>query len=79
VYSGRSLLAVKKETEKKGRGKDGRKEGKSRGAIRTCIYSERLLDGARQGEREIKRREKDSTGHFPRVTVIHFGLYCVNQ
>ena len=30
-----------------------RKE-KSRSAFRMCIHSEHLLDGARQGEREIK-------------------------
>ena len=34
-----------------------RKE-KSRTAFRRCIYSEHLLDGARQGEREIKEGER---------------------
>ena len=34
-----------------------RKE-KSRTAFRTCIYSERLLGGARQGEREIKEGQR---------------------
>ena len=34
-----------------------RKE-KSRTAFRTCIYSERLLGGARQGRREIKKGQR---------------------
>ena len=34
-----------------------RKE-ESRTAFRTCIYSERLLGGARQGEREIKEGQR---------------------
>ena len=34
-----------------------RKE-KSRTAFRTCIYSERFLGGARQGEREIKEGQR---------------------
>ena len=34
------------------------RKGKSRTAFRTCIYSERLFGGARQGEREIKEGQR---------------------
>ena len=42
-----------KKREKKEEKMEVRKE-KSRSAFRMCIHSEHLLDGARQGEREIK-------------------------
>ena len=36
------------------------KKERSRRAFRTCKYSEHLLDGARQGQREIKEEERKS-------------------
>lgn len=48
---------IKIKIKKRGR-KDGRKEGKGRTTFRTCIYSERLLGGARQGRREIREGQR---------------------
>ena len=45
----------KKKREKKMEEKMEERKEESRTAFRTCIYSERLLGGARQGEREIRR------------------------
>lgn len=47
----------KKKKKKREEKMEERKE-KSRTAFRTCIYSERLLGGARQGEREIKEGQR---------------------
>ena len=49
-----------KKREKREERMEKRKE-RSRSAFRTCIYSEHLLDGASQGEREIKKRKGNPT------------------
>ena len=45
-----------------------RKE-RSRSAFRACIYSEHRLDGARQGEREIKEGKRKTNMEKKAINV----------
>ena len=54
-----------------------RKE-ESRTAFRTCIYSERLLGGARQGDREIKEGQRKTNMKKKKKKKKEEGRKCAN-